>query len=1079
MYVKLSVLPALDEASPSSTSSFEMLDMESVPAPYQEVQPHWFFCLRADDNTSWLPFSREDSDKLERANTGDEKEEVVVAVDGERYDINVKERKRYAVYWEQAPTEVRRCTWFYKGDKDTTFKPYPEAFSQSLEEAYMIAVTLDEWKRKLEFPTGETVILHNPKLIMHYQPFGLQDEWVSSPSEQTRPRTVKRGVDSISVEIPDVSDFRSASLSLLASHYKRAQQDGQVGRVEFLPVNWHNALHGDATGVDEDIQRITLPSISRLRHFTNDTLLDLFFYNSPTYCQTIVDTVASEINRLHALFKQRHPGFSGAVSVVGHSLGSLILFDLLTNQRTGSETREGVPSGELRHLNCDTLEQTLTRLGLQQYLDTLQAENLDLESLALCHDSDLKVLGIPLGPRKKILNYVRRKWLPEDYKMGTVHLAPGLQVPPQVTSDHDGSQSSGATPQFHREQSVTSAVDYEYFDVGIGQVSIEYPQFAFQPQTFFAFGSPIGMFLTVRGLKHIDPNYTFPTCKNFYNIYHPYDPVAYRIEPMIVSEVDLEPMLIPHHKGRKRMHLELKDSLTRMSMDLKNNVLGSLRTAWQSFARLPVAALPPVEEGETTIERHLEETQGACDEVDSSESAEQSEQPEIKVGMLNGGRRIDYVLQEKPIESFNEYLFAIQSHLCYCSDSEGTFETPEAESPGVVKHLSQLDNSNHTGLHDVTNHFLDNNAVETVSFQEVDSLNNLTNSSPNNSSFSLDQNLNLTLSTKPSPGEGLSTSTPLPQPQAVRPPSLSVLSPLNKPDPTEVDDEAPVTSDSSPDSNSSRSVDPDLLNGNTNSLMSNKKLTCEINDTIITNSCKVKQNQVMQKEFSEQQYEDTCKLKNTTGGSEMQKTGSQVLDSICISEAEKEAVLTLIREEIITKEVEANDWKKKYEDCRQEVNEMRKIVAEYEKTIAQMIEDEQRNGASSQKALHAVTMEKEAALADLNSVERSLSDVFRRYENMKSTLEGFKKNEEVLKKCAQEYLVRVKQEEQRYQTLKLHAEEKLDKANEDIAQVRAKASSEHMALNASLRKEQMKNESLEQALQQKVVKWHPLHANSR
>lgn len=33
--------------------------------------------------------------------------------------------------------------------------------------------------------------------------------------------------------------------------------------------------------------------------------------------------------------------------------------------------------------------------------------------------------------------------------------------------------------------------------------------------------------------------------------------------------------------------------------------------------------------------------------------------------MLNGGRRIDFVLQEKPIESFNEYLFAIQSHLCY------------------------------------------------------------------------------------------------------------------------------------------------------------------------------------------------------------------------------------------------------------------------------------------------------------------------------------------------------------------------------------------------------------------------------
>lgn len=75
------------------------------------------------------------------------------------------------------------------------------------------------------------------------------------------------------------------------------------------------------TFFSRDIQRITLPSISRLRHFTNDTLLDLFFYNSPTYCQTIVDTVASEINRLHTLFKQRHPEFNGEVSVVGHSLG--------------------------------------------------------------------------------------------------------------------------------------------------------------------------------------------------------------------------------------------------------------------------------------------------------------------------------------------------------------------------------------------------------------------------------------------------------------------------------------------------------------------------------------------------------------------------------------------------------------------------------------------------------------------------------------------------------------------------------------------------------------------------------------
>ncbi|KAH0623109.1 hypothetical protein JD844_031081 [Phrynosoma platyrhinos] len=186
------------------------------------------------------------------------------------------------------------------------------------------------------------------------------------------------------------------------------------------------------------------------------------------------------------------------------------------------------------------------------------------------------------------------------------------------------------------------------------------------------------------------------------------------------------------------------------------------------------------------------------------------------------------------------------------------------------------------------------------------------------------------------------------------------------------------------------------------------------------------------------------------------------LDAICLSESDKTAVLTLIREEI-----EANEWKRKYEGSRQEVLEMRKIVAEYEKTIAQMIEDEQRTNMASQKSLQQLTMEKEQALSDLNSVERSLSDLFRRYENLKGVLEGFKKNEEALKKCAQDYLNRVKQEEQRYQALKIHAEEKLDKANEEIAQVRNKAKAESAALHAGLRKEQMKVESLERALQQK------------
>ena len=41
-----------------------------------------------------------------------------------------------------------------------------------------------------------------------------------------------------------------------------------------------------------------------------------------------------------------------------------------------------------------------------------------------------------------------------------------------------------------------------------------------------------------------------------------------------------------------------------------------------------------------------------------------------RVGRLNGGRRIDHVLQEKPIELFNEYIFAFISHASYWQNED-------------------------------------------------------------------------------------------------------------------------------------------------------------------------------------------------------------------------------------------------------------------------------------------------------------------------------------------------------------------------------------------------------------------------
>jgi hypothetical protein len=62
--------------------------------------------------------------------------------------------------------------------------------------------------------------------------------------------------------------------------------------------------------------------------------------------------------------------------------------------------------------------------------------------------------------------------------------------------------------------------------------------------------------VTLRGIESLGREFCLPTCPGFFNIFHPYDPVAYRVEPLIDQEMaKLRPMVIPHHKGRKRMHI--------------------------------------------------------------------------------------------------------------------------------------------------------------------------------------------------------------------------------------------------------------------------------------------------------------------------------------------------------------------------------------------------------------------------------------------------------------------------------------------------------------------------------------------
>ncbi|XP_020510113.1 SEC23-interacting protein isoform X1 [Labrus bergylta] len=700
---------------------------------YEPVQPHWFYCKQVESKSVWLPFSFIDSLQLEETynSVQPDPENVIVRTDGGRYDVQLYDRVRTAVYWEEEPTEVRRCSWFYKGDTDSRFIPYSEEFSEKLEAEYKKAVSTNQWHRRLEFPSGETIVMHNPKVIVQFQPSSMPDEWGTTQDGQTRPRVVKRGIDDDHDEVPDgelpkvdhivfmvhgigpvcdlrfrsmvecVDDFRSVSLKLLNSHFKNPLDNHTISRVEFLPVQWHTALHGDATGVDRRIKKITLPSTGRLRHFTNETLLDVLFYNSPTYCQTIMDTVAQEINRLYALFMKRNPDYKGCMSVAGHSLGSLILFDLLSNQKNSSVAMPMIATanGDTKKVAApvtqennavahqaeeeegkefEDLSAMLEHLGLSEYKSTFDDERIDKESFLMCTVEDLKEMEIPLGPRKKIAKFIKERLnkqaMCQAKKKAEVKEVSQVVAPPSAAETLP--DASGKTlPVGNSFSSIH--VDYNYFEVGTGQLSVVYQALDFEPVNFFALGSPIGMFLTVRGLEKIEETYQLPTCKGFFNIYHPLDPVAYRIEPMIIPDLDLKPVLIPHHKGRKRLHLELKDSLSRMGSDLKHGFISSLRTAWQTlneFARAHTSSAQLQAELAIVANQIEEQEKQAREDHKIPDSLEplKEEEPEVKIGLLNGGNRIDYVLQEKPIESFNEYLFALQSHLCYWQSEDTT-----------------------------------------------------------------------------------------------------------------------------------------------------------------------------------------------------------------------------------------------------------------------------------------------------------------------------------------------------------------------------------------------------------------------
>lgn len=99
-------------------------------------------------------------------------------------------------------------------------------------------------------------------------------------------------------------------------------------------------------------------------------------------------------------------------------------------------------------------------------------------------------------------------------------------------------------------------------------------------------------------------------------------------------------------------------------IDLKQRLLDSVRSTWNSVYQLAVFHKPDSGTLEREIDKVVEEQLQQTPTVSEQQSTDDGG-ADLKVGKLNGGRRIDYVLQEAPFEYINEYIFALTSHVCY------------------------------------------------------------------------------------------------------------------------------------------------------------------------------------------------------------------------------------------------------------------------------------------------------------------------------------------------------------------------------------------------------------------------------
>ena len=329
---------------------------------------NWFFerCngrIEGEEPLQWDCFSKRDSERLENAIKSSQKDPVPVGTD-ELYEVDISSLLMSSVYWRSAPLKVRRAFWFEKPYSNDSW--HPTIHSEVLESLY---ANLSSAEECVEFPLAEKVTVKFDRVNQYKAktssgveffrglpedtqapPSLIYSEIPNSPEQEQQPKKhlifIIHGIgqklfDKRNRPIHIVCDwFREVLRMEVASGTK---DEASQRAFQILPIEWRlhlNFLKDQNSGGDFDsiVESIYLPSITTVRHVLTDLSLDVLLYMSPEHYKVIIDYLVAEVNQVYKLFVSKNPSFSGKVSFLGHSLGSVLAYDLISCQFDAPET---------------------------------------------------------------------------------------------------------------------------------------------------------------------------------------------------------------------------------------------------------------------------------------------------------------------------------------------------------------------------------------------------------------------------------------------------------------------------------------------------------------------------------------------------------------------------------------------------------------------------------------------------------------------------------------------------------------------------------------------------------------------